>query len=30
VGDLEVSYETLELSADNELAVNVYTAEPGS
>lgn len=30
VGDLELSYETLELPADNGLAVNVYTAEAGS
>ena len=30
VGDLDLSYETLELPADNGLAVNVYTVEPGS
>jgi len=30
VGDLELSYETLELTADNGLAINVYTVEAGS
>ena len=30
VGDLELSYETLELSADDGLSVAVFTAEPGS
>lgn len=30
VGDLELSYEALELPADNELAINVYIAEAGS
>jgi len=30
VGKLELSYETLELSADTGLVINVYTAEPGS
>ena len=30
VGDLELSYETLELSADDGLSVAVFAAEPGS
>ncbi len=30
VGDLELSYETLELSADDGLSMAVFTAEPGS
>jgi transcriptional regulator with XRE-family HTH domain len=30
VGELELNYETLELAADSELVINVYTAEPGS
>jgi transcriptional regulator with XRE-family HTH domain len=30
VGDLDLSYETLELSADDGLAVAIFTAEPGS
>jgi len=30
VGDLELSYEVLELSADAGLTVSVYSAEPGS
>jgi transcriptional regulator with XRE-family HTH domain len=30
VGDLELSYETMELSADAGLNLTVYTAEPGS
>jgi transcriptional regulator with XRE-family HTH domain len=30
VGELELSYETLELSADDGLSVAVFTAEPGS
>jgi len=30
VGDLELSYETMELSADAGLTVAVYSAEPGS
>jgi transcriptional regulator with XRE-family HTH domain len=30
VGDLELSYEALELPADNGLTINVYTAEAGS
>ena len=30
VGDLELSYESLELSADSGLALHVYTAETGS
>jgi transcriptional regulator with XRE-family HTH domain len=30
VGDLELSYETMELSADDGLSVAVFTAEPGS
>jgi transcriptional regulator with XRE-family HTH domain len=30
VGDLELSYEVMELSADTGLTVSVYSAEPGS
>jgi transcriptional regulator with XRE-family HTH domain len=30
VGDLELSYESMELSADSGLTLNVYTAEAGS
>ena len=30
VGELELSYETMELSADDGLAVAIFTAEPGS
>jgi transcriptional regulator with XRE-family HTH domain len=30
VGDLSLSYETMELSADSGLTVTIYTAEPGS
>jgi transcriptional regulator with XRE-family HTH domain len=30
VGDLELSYESMELSADSGLNLTVYTAEPGS
>ncbi len=30
VGDLELSYEALELPADNGLTINIYTAEAGS
>jgi transcriptional regulator with XRE-family HTH domain len=30
VGDLDLHFETLELAADSGLAINVYTAEPGS
>jgi MmyB-like transcription regulator ligand binding domain len=30
VGDLELSYEALELPAENGLTINVYTAEAGS
>ena len=30
VGDLDLTYETMELSADGGLTVAVYTAEPGS
>lgn len=30
VGDLELSYETMELSADDGLTVAIFTAEPGS
>jgi transcriptional regulator with XRE-family HTH domain len=30
VGDLDLSYETMELSADAGLTMTVYTAEPGS
>jgi hypothetical protein len=30
VGDLELSYEAMELPADPGLTLNVYTAEPGS
>jgi len=30
VGDLELSYEALELPADNGITINVYTAEAGS
>ena len=30
VGDLELHFEALELTADSGLAINVYTAEPGS
>jgi transcriptional regulator with XRE-family HTH domain len=30
VGDLELSYEVMELSADSGLTVSVYSAEPGS
>jgi transcriptional regulator with XRE-family HTH domain len=30
VGELTLSYESMELSADEGLTVNVYTAEPGS
>jgi transcriptional regulator with XRE-family HTH domain len=30
VGDLELSYETMELSADDGLSVAIFTAEPGS
>ena len=30
VGDVELSYEAMELPADPGLTLNVYTAEPGS
>jgi hypothetical protein len=30
VGELELSYETMALSADDGLSVAVFTAEPGS
>jgi transcription regulator MmyB-like protein len=30
VGDLTLSYETMQLTADSELTIAVYTAEPGS
>ena len=30
VGDLELSYEVMELSADTGLTISVYSAEPGS
>ena len=30
VGDLELSYEVMELSADTELRLAIFTAEPGS
>jgi len=30
VGELELHFETLDLAADSGLAINVYTAEPGS
>ena len=30
VGELELSYEVMELSADSGLNVSVYSAEPGS
>jgi hypothetical protein len=30
VGDLELSYEAMELSADTGLTMFAYTAEPGS
>ena len=30
VGDLKLSYETMELSADDGLSVAIFTAEPGS
>jgi len=30
VGDLELSYETMQLAADAGLNLSVYTAEPGS
>jgi hypothetical protein len=30
VGDLELTYETMALSADSGLTMTVYTAEPGS
>ena len=30
VGELELSYETMELSADDGLSVAIFTAEPGS
>jgi transcriptional regulator with XRE-family HTH domain len=30
VGDLQLSYETMELSADDGLSVAIFTAEPGS
>ncbi|MEA2228882.1 MAG: hypothetical protein QOF04_2512 [Solirubrobacteraceae bacterium] len=30
VGDLELSYESMELSADSGLTLSVYTAEAGS
>jgi hypothetical protein len=30
VGDLTISYETMQLSADPGLTLAVYTAEPGS
>jgi hypothetical protein len=30
VGDLELSYEVMELPADNGLNISVYSAEPGS
>jgi diketogulonate reductase-like aldo/keto reductase len=30
VGDLELSYESMELSADEGLTMSIYTAEPGS
>ena len=30
VGDLELSYEVMELSADSGLTISVYSAEPGS
>jgi hypothetical protein len=30
VGELDLSYETMELSADDGLTVAIFTAEPGS
>lgn len=30
VGDLTLSYETMQLTADSELTIAAYTAEPGS
>jgi hypothetical protein len=30
VGEMELSYESMQLSGDGGLALNVYTAEPGS
>jgi hypothetical protein len=30
VGDMELSFETMALTADAGLAINIYTAEPGS
>jgi hypothetical protein len=30
VGELQLSYEVLELSADSGVTIAVYTAEPGS
>jgi hypothetical protein len=30
VGELQLHFETLDLVADSGLAINVYTAEPGS
>jgi hypothetical protein len=30
VGDLELTYEAMELAADQGLTIHVYTAEPGS
>jgi transcriptional regulator with XRE-family HTH domain len=30
VGELELNFETLELAADDGLAINIYTTEPGS
>ena len=30
VGDLHLSYETMELSADDGLSIAIFTAEPGS
>jgi len=30
VGDLDLSFEALELSADPGLRINVYTADPGT
>lgn len=30
VGELKLSYETMELSADDGLSVAIFTAEPGS
>jgi len=30
VGDLDLTYEAMELPADPGLRINIYTAEPGS